>query len=193
MRTSDSMAEMTSRGRSGETRAASRDRSHALIRDILLAVARREDVAHAEACAALFGLIETSRAILRHLQARVGEHGLSEARFGALLVLWARAPEPLKAAELAYHTGVSRSAMTDIVDQLAAEAWVARDRSEADRRSVRIRITPAGRARLQAALHDFMQGSVELLRGLPEGTAARIGEICRELNARLMESSAAAG
>src|SRR5690606_24149714 len=117
------------------------DRSHALIRETLLQVARQRELLDPHACGALFTLIETGRAIRRYLASVILELGLTEAKFCALTILHRLDPQSSTAAELAYHSGVSRSAMTDIIDQMVAQGLVKRERSSTDRRTVHITLS----------------------------------------------------
>lgn len=75
---------------------------------------------------------------------------MSDGRFAALLVLDAYGDSG--PADLAEAIGVTRGAMTTILDGLAAESLAIRIADRSDRRRMRVAITTAGRRRLRAAL-----------------------------------------
>ena len=161
------------------------DHSHTLIRETILQIAQERELFDPGAGATLFTVIETCSALRRHLVGVVAAEGLSEAKFCALTVLHRLHPEPTTAAELAYHTGVSRSAMTDILDQLVAQGWVERERSQNDRRTVRIGLTPEGWAVGERAVKALIGASADLLRGISAATLAQLDAFCGVINGRL--------
>lgn len=163
------------------------DRSHALIRETLLQVARQRELLDPHACGALFTLIETGRAIRRYLASVILELGLTEAKFCALTILHRLDPQSSTAAELAYHSGVSRSAMTDIIDQMVAQGLVKRERSSTDRRTVHITLSETGRGFIEGAIVRFMTATAGLLENIPEMSAPRISAFCEEINLRLSQ------
>lgn len=69
---------------------------------------------------------------------------------------------------LTAHAGASLSAMTRLVDGLQRKGWVTRDRSEADRRRVVVRLTSPGR-REARRLRERTEKAVEaVLARIPE-------------------------
>lgn len=82
-------------------------------------------------------------------------HGSTLPRFDVLATL-DRHPGGLRMSELSAHLKVSNGNVTGIVDRLATEGMVARASVEGDRRAMRVRLTPEGRARFagMAAAHE---------------------------------------
>ncbi|MEU6073061.1 MarR family transcriptional regulator [Micromonospora sp. NPDC047074] len=76
------------------------------------------------------------------------EHGLTQAGMVTLMTLAQHGELPHRT--VAEHGFVRPATLTGIVDTLERDGLVARQRDETDRRSVRLAITPAGRARLDA-------------------------------------------
>ena len=80
---------------------------------------------------------------------RDAQMGLSEY---TVLVHLSEAPDSmLRVAQLADLAYLSGSRVTRLVDQLAREGLVEKERSEHDRRGIEVRITKKGRARLKSA------------------------------------------
>ncbi|MEU9505071.1 MarR family transcriptional regulator [Micromonospora sp. NPDC048170] len=75
-------------------------------------------------------------------------HGLTQAGMVTLMTLAEHGELPHRT--VAEHCFVRPATLTGIVDTLARDGLVERQRDQADRRSVRIAITAAGRARVEA-------------------------------------------
>ncbi|MGE0484433.1 MAG: MarR family winged helix-turn-helix transcriptional regulator [Gammaproteobacteria bacterium] len=71
-------------------------------------------------------------------------HGLTEAQWRVLRVLWER--DAIGFGELAALTLLPAPSLVGIVDRMAARGWVTRERSAADRRQVIVGVTADGRA-----------------------------------------------
>ncbi|WP_152049595.1 MarR family winged helix-turn-helix transcriptional regulator [Tautonia marina] len=76
------------------------------------------------------------------------QHGLSPAQYNILRILRGEGGEGLPSLEIAGRMITSVPDITRLVDRLEAAGLVVRDRSERDRRVVRVRVTPEGLARL---------------------------------------------
>lgn len=75
-----------------------------------------------------------------------GEYGLHPMHFGILNII--EAEEPISQSELSGRSGIDPSTMVARIDVLYEKGLVERARSEDDRRSYEIRLTPAGRKAL---------------------------------------------
>jgi len=95
------------------------------------------------------------------------EHGLQAHEFDVLSVLRRRG-EPFErtAGELAALTHVTSGTMTSRLDRLVARGFVSRHADPADGRLVRVRLTRAGRQRVDAAFESLLTGERELLATL---------------------------
>ena len=95
------------------------------------------------------------------------EHGLQGHEFDVLSVL-RRSGEPfeLTAGELAALTHVTSGTMTSRLDRLEARTFVSRHADPADGRLVRVRLTPCGRERVDAAFVALLDRERELLATL---------------------------
>lgn len=113
-----------------------------------------------------FKLRRAHSAALREIDASLAEHQLTTAMHGALEVLDAN--EFVAQGALGQVLGLSRSAMVPIIEKLQQRGLVARERTSEDRRTVLLRITPAGRRQLaelrrlvaahEARLHQALDG-----------------------------------
>jgi len=113
-----------------------------------------------------FKLRRAHSAALRDIDASLAELQLTTAMHGALEVLDAN--EFVAQGALGQVLGLSRSAMVPIIEKLQQRGLVARERTSEDRRTVLLRITPAGRRQLvelrrlvaahEARLHKALEG-----------------------------------
>jgi DNA-binding MarR family transcriptional regulator len=109
--------------------------------------------------AAWHALIRAHSRIVRRLEAELdAEHGLSLPAYEVLAHL-SEAPEHrLRMSELAIHAVLSPSGLTRLVDKLAREGLVERQRCSHDARVVFAVLTPVGMARLEAAYPTHLRG-----------------------------------
>ncbi|MER7415366.1 MarR family transcriptional regulator [Micromonospora peucetia] len=84
-------------------------------------------------------------------------HGLTQAGMVTLMTLAEHGE--LSHRTVAEHCFVRPATLTGIVDTLARDGLVERQRDQADRRSVRIAITAAGRARVEALTSLIRSGA----------------------------------
>ncbi len=92
------------------------------------------------------------------------------------VVLQSLLTSPSEAALLAEEHGVSRSAMTRLVDGLERRDWVVRTRDPEDKRHVSIELTKSGRRQAQG-LADLTQKTIEsALSKLPKAKRAQVVE-----------------
>lgn len=96
-----------------------------------------------------------------------GAHDLESWEFDVLAAL-RRSGEPftLSPGQLVRETFVTSGTMTNRVDRLASRGLVEREDHPEDRRGVLVRLTPAGRAKVDAALADLLAAEQIMLRSL---------------------------
>jgi DNA-binding MarR family transcriptional regulator len=101
-------------------------------------------------CALTLLLLDAARAVEARAEGALGEIGLSLAKLGALrhLIL---AAEPLTLSQLAERHCCGKSNVTQLVDRLEADGFVARESDPGDRRTVRATVTTSGRAAYERA------------------------------------------
>jgi DNA-binding MarR family transcriptional regulator len=100
----------------------------------------------------------------RHRAEAFGAHGLEAYEFDVLAAL-RRSGEPfsLSPGQLVRETLVTSGTMTNRVDRLAARGLVEREDHPDDRRGVLVRLTDAGRAKVDAALADLLAAERTIL------------------------------
>lgn len=97
-------------------------------------------------------------------------HGLESWAFDVLAALRrAGAPYQLSPGQLVTQTMVTSGTMTNRVDRLAANGLVQRSPDPGDRRGVIVRLTDAGRERVDSAVADLVRREHQLLGRLDDG------------------------
>lgn len=90
-------------------------------------------------------------------------------------------PYVLSPGQLLAQTMVSSGTMTNRVDRLEQRGLVQRLPDPADRRGVRVRLTPRGKERVDAALADLLARERELLAGLSARDQQTLSALLRRL------------
>jgi DNA-binding MarR family transcriptional regulator len=102
--------------------------------------------------AAWHGLLSVHAAVTRELDRRLAaEHGLSLAEFDVLITLFNGNRDGTRMTELARSIMFSPAGLSHLVTRMERDRLVVRRVDPADRRSIRVRLTPAGRALLAQA------------------------------------------
>jgi MarR family transcriptional regulator, 2-MHQ and catechol-resistance regulon repressor len=116
-----------------------------------------------ERCMTFMCLItEIDRQVNRHLE----RHGLSKTRFSTLKALYHHPDRCLTPAELADRVGITRAAMTTVLDGLESRELVVRERRPGDRRLVYVCLTADGAAFLDDILPDHYRGLCSIMEPL---------------------------
>jgi DNA-binding MarR family transcriptional regulator len=90
-------------------------------------------------------------------------------------------PYQLSPGRLLRETLVTSGTMTNRVDRMATRGLVARLPDPSDRRGVQVRLTPAGRVAVDAALDRLLMRERDLLSGLPRSAHRRLADMLRVL------------
>jgi len=99
-----------------------------------------------------------------------------------------RHPDGLKMSEISRRLMVTGGNVTGITDQLEKEALVVRDVDPNDRRSISVRLTPAGRALFDKMAIAHEQWVVELFGGLGLDEKVRVHQRLGKLKKHLIEN-----
>jgi DNA-binding MarR family transcriptional regulator len=109
-------------------------------------------------------------------------HGLESWEFDVLAALRrSGVPFALSPGQLVRETLVTSGTMTNRVDRLAARGLVERDNHPDDRRGVLVRLTAAGRTKVDAALADLLASEQIMLRSLGRADQDQLVRILRLL------------
>jgi DNA-binding MarR family transcriptional regulator len=124
--------------------------------------------------------------LARHLdrarRAAFEAHHLEAWSFDVLAALRrAGPPYQLSPGQLLTSTLVTSGTMTNRVDRLASDGLVERLPDPDDRRGVLVRLTPAGRAAVDAALADLLDHERAILAALAPADRERLADLLRAL------------
>jgi DNA-binding MarR family transcriptional regulator len=121
------------------------------------------------------------RAITLRSKALSRETGLTVPQLLCLRVVAAREDEPPTLADLAREVELSPATITGIVDRLQRAGLVARLRSQADRRKIRVVLTEEGRTRCETLPDVLHERVVARLAALPPADRARLEAALEEV------------
>ena len=107
---------------------------------------------------------------------------LTENQFGVLEVLLHLGPLPQSVLGTKLFTG--RPNITKLVDHLQARGLVKRERSEADRRSITVHLTPEGRRLIKRLFPQHLERIVGDFAVLDDSQVDQLGRLCRKLGRR---------
>lgn len=124
--------------------------------------------------------------LARHLdrarRTAFAEHGLEGSEFDVLAALRrAGRPYVLSPGQLIGRTLVTSGTMTNRIDRLEAKRLVERLADPNDRRGVHVRLTPKGRAKVDAALADLLARERTLLDALTPRQRTTLANLLRTL------------
>ncbi len=114
-----------------------------------------------------------ARVLARDFDAALRPHGLTNQQFSLLMAL--NRPAPPRIGEIAPLLGMDRTTLTAALKPLARAGLAVLTRDPSDRRTARLALTDAGRARLKQAMPDWRaaQDAVERALGDVEPGALR--------------------
>jgi DNA-binding MarR family transcriptional regulator len=158
-------------------------------RRLLTSRVRGADPADIDVCLTLWRFSDELSA---SFEAFYAAHDLSRAR-GHVLVQLLDAPEGLTPAQLADRGGATPANMTGLLRSLQREGLIHRERIAGDRRSQRIRLTAAGRRKVQALLPALARRLSGIARALTPRQRQEMrdacGRICAAAKAMREETS----
>lgn len=122
---------------------------------------------------AFLHLLRTGDEAFRVVEAHLGEHEITQGRFGVLMALWSKCRRDanegsLSPAELADRTGVTRATMTGLIDTLVRDGFVTREPHADDRRMLCVCLTDRGRDVLGRILPQHFRKMAWLMQPLTE-------------------------
>jgi DNA-binding MarR family transcriptional regulator/CheY-like chemotaxis protein len=122
-----------------------------------------------------------ARMVLRITDEHAARLGLSQTKLAVLLYLSSEAELCASPSDLAKHCGVSRAAVTGLLDGLEQDGYVERDNHPSDRRALVIKLTPKGQQFLDwLAPQDQYQLS-ELMGVLSDAERQKLMELALKL------------
>lgn len=131
-----------------------------------------------------------SRVLDRELKEFFAEHGLERWEFDVLATLRrSGSPYELTAGALNRAAMVTSGAITNRIDRLAAKGLVERLPDEEDRRSIRVRLTEQGLAKIDELLASHVKNEARLLAALDPQECDRLAGLLRGLLESLGDTS----
>ncbi len=106
------------------------------------------------------------------------------------LFLGAVKQNPLPQREISRHLRIGASTVSATIDVLARRGLIARERSEADRRVILIRITPAGEELLSASIKNLLDEMQAILNSLTEDELETVTQSMGILHATFLQAAA---
>jgi DNA-binding MarR family transcriptional regulator len=139
------------------------------------AVADAVPDADVDALRASFDLIRASTRLVQRLEWEVHrEAGWSMAGFRVMFCVWVRGE--LEPRDIARLSGLSRAAVSSVLNTLERDGLVERFRESDDRRLVTVRLTPDGAQRLVAAYRRQNVVEQEFFGSLDDGERRRLAD-----------------
>lgn len=111
-------------------------------------------------------IIAFAQRCMASYEAHFARYGLSQGRFGILMLLHHRPERAWTPAALAEAAGVRRATMTGLLEVLEKGRWIRRKQNPKDGRSREIHLTPSGRKRLLRMLPDHFSRVAAAMAGL---------------------------
>jgi len=117
------------------------------------------------------------------LDACLSKHGLLQGRWWVLILLMREDSVTSTPSVLAEKAGVTRATMTGLIDGLEQSGLVERVYTKDDRRSVLIRLTDAGQAKLDAVMPDYYRRVRKCMQSLDDEKRMQLQQILELINA----------
>lgn len=131
---------------------------------------------------AVTSLMRVQQLVLGQLDDILRPHGLSFARYEALVLLTFSRAGSLPLGKMGERLQVHPTSVTSIVDRLEAAGLVVRRRHPRDGRAVLAEITPAGREVVERATKELVDARFAL-GALPEGDLVALSELLKPVRA----------
>lgn len=135
-----------------------------------------EEVRALDAYIKLSRAVESLHAVL---QRGLAESGLTPGQLAVLEALWHLGP--MNGRELGRKLLRSGANVTTVLDNLERDGLVRRERGEADRRCVTVRLTPLGRRRIERVFPDHARRIAAAMAALSPAEQQELGRLCKAL------------
>ncbi len=122
-----------------------------------------------------------ARMVLRITDEHAARLGLSQTKLAVLICLSGEAELCASPSDLAKHCGVSRAAMTGLLDGLEQDGYVERDSHPSDRRALMIKLTPKGQQFLEWLTPQDQYQLSEVMDALSDAERQKLMELALKL------------
>ena len=145
--------------------------------EILGKFAERYPDADVTAIASFLYLLRIATDLSLALDTCLSKHGLLQGRWWVLILLMREESNAAMPSILAEKVGVSRATMTGLIDGLEQSGLVTRVFAKEDRRSVKIKLTDAGQAKLDIVMPDYYRRLRQCMQGLDEEKRVQLQQL----------------
>ncbi len=145
--------------------------------------AERYPDADITAVSGFLNLLKVATDLSVALDACLSRHGLLQGRWWVLILLMREDSKTSTPSVLAEKAGVTRATMTGLIDGLEQSGLVERVDIKNDRRSVLIRLTDAGQAKLDAVMPDYYRRVRQCMQALDAEKRNQLQQILALINA----------
>ena len=151
--------------------------------EVLAKFAERYPDADITAVSGFLHLLRVATDLSVALDACLSKHGLLQGRWWVLILLMREDSKTSTPSVLAEKAGVTRATMTGLIDGLEQSGLVERVDIKNDRRSVLIRLTDAGQAKLDAVMPDYYRRVRQCMQALDSEKRNQLQQILALINA----------
>ena len=145
--------------------------------------AERYPEADVSAISSFLSLLRVASDLSIALDACLTRHDLLQGRWWVLILLMREDSNTSTPSILAEKAGVSRPTMTGLLDGLEQSNLVERVLTKEDRRSIFIKLTEAGQAKLDIVMPDYYRRLRECMKALSEQDREKLQQILITVNA----------
>lgn len=145
--------------------------------------AERYPDADITAVSGFLNLLRVATDLSAALDACLSRHGLLQGRWWVLILLMREDSKTSTPSALAEKAGVTRATMTGLIDGLEQSGLVERVDIKNDRRSVLIRLTDSGQAKLDAVMPDYYRRVRQCMQALDAEKRNQLQQILALINA----------
>ena len=150
--------------------------------EILGKFAERYPDADVTAIASFLYLLRIATDLSQALDTCLSKHGLLQGRWWVLILLMREESKAAIPSILAEKVGVSRATMTGLIDGLEQSGLVTRVFAKEDRRSVKVKLTEAGQAKLDIVMPDYYRRLRQCMQALDEAKRAQLQQLLGLIN-----------
>ena len=149
---------------------------------VLAAHFKELDVTEIEVYFLLIGVTDQIRV---KVEAMLNKLKINRARMIPLAMLFTAPGKQLRPSELAEHAGCTRATMTGILDGLEDGGLLRRVHDPADRRTLKIELTPAGEKLIRKVLPQHFKNVSKIMAGVSEAERRSLASIFRKIEANI--------
>jgi len=150
--------------------------------EVLSKFAQRYPQADISAISTFLYLLRVATDLSASLDECLSRHGLLQGRWWVLILLMREDTQTSTPSALSDKAGVARATMTGLLDGLERDGLVMRIFDPNDRRSVSIKLTDAGQAKLDVVMPDYYSRLSACMAGLDESARTQLQQVLEIIN-----------